>query len=85
MKKTHLHTNTPRVTPLGCLIQNDHIMHVRYLSKTNKKKQDYSPSMTLFKVALQNDLGPSKNAKILCNIANHGYTMTHARPVYIQR
>ena len=37
--------------------------------------------MTLFKVALQNDLSPSKNSKILFNIANHGYTMIHARPV----
>ena len=58
-KSIHLHTSTPRVIPLGCLIQNDHITHVRYLSK-NKQIQDHSPSMTLFKVALQNDLSPSK-------------------------
>ena len=32
-------------------------------------QNDLSPSMTLFKVTLQNDLSPSKNAKILCNIA----------------
>ena len=49
MKTIHLHTSTPRVIPLGCLIQNGHITHVRYLSK-NKQIQDHSPSMTLSKL-----------------------------------
>ena len=49
MKIIHLHTNTSKVIPLGCLIQNGHITHVRYLSKS-KQTQDQSPSMTLSKL-----------------------------------
>ena len=30
-------------------------------------------------------LVPKENAKISYNVANHGYTMTLARPFYIQK
>ena len=55
MKTTHLHIRTPRVIPLGCLIQNGHITHVGYLSK-NKiivPRWRYLSFLT-------NDLSPSK-------------------------
>ena len=42
--------------------------------------------MTPYKLPFKMILVPKeKNAKIPCNIANPGYTMTHARPFYIQR
>ena len=84
MKMIHFHTSTPRVIPLGYLIQNSHITHVRYLSKTNKKIRSQSLDDAIQSCLTKMILVP-QNAKILCNIANHGYTMTHARPVYIQR
>ena len=60
-------------------------MHVGCLSKEQSKIQDRSPSMTLQNVSFQMILVPKENAKIPCNVANHGHTMTHALPIYIQR
>ena len=85
MKMIHLHTSTLRVSPLGCLKQKLPCYACEVSWPKQNKHKDHSPSMTLFKVALQNGLGPSKMLRYLANIANHGYTMTHARPVYIQR
>ena len=45
-------------------------MHVVYLSKSNQKIQDHSPSMMLSMLPFKNDLSPSKrNAKISYDIA----------------
>ena len=60
MKMIHLHTNTPRVTPLGCLEENDHITHVRYLSQKQAKIKDHRPSMTLSKLPFKMILAPKE-------------------------
>ena len=41
--------------------------------------------MTLSMLPFKMILVPKENAKISYNITNHGYTMTHVRPFYIQR
>ena len=53
-----------------------------------KNKQKYKIIVPWWRYlsCLTNDLKSLKNnAKIPYNIANHGYTMTHVRPVHIQR
>ena len=49
------------------------------LAKTIKM-QDHSPSMMLSMLPFKMILVPKENDKIPCNIANHGYTMTHPVP-----
>ena len=55
--KHTINTCTPKVNSTCCL-KNGYVTHVGCLSKNNKKIQDHSPSMTLFKVSLQMILVP---------------------------
>ena len=51
--------------------------------KKSKDQNAHNVMMQMGDGILGQNLG--YNTKTPCNIANHGYTITHAHPVYIQR